>query len=99
MPNATVRANARTLPAHHPDDSATVIDRLKKAGATIAARDELPDGRVQLVVSNGSELHRLVIGKRERNRWIIAGNYAAIALLTWTVMLVALLVFKAVMHV
>ena len=97
MPNATVRATARTLPAPQPDAEAMVIDRLQRAGATIAARDELPDGRIQLVVSDGSELHRIVV-KRERNRWIVAADYAAIALLTWLVMFVAFVAFTSVSH-
>jgi hypothetical protein len=98
MPNATVRANARTLPAPQPDTEAKVVDRLKKSGATIAARDELPDGRVQLVVDDGSELHRIVV-KRERNPWIVAADAAAIGLLAWLVMFVAFVTFKVVTHV
>ena len=80
-----------------PDAEATVIDRLQRAGATIAARDTLPDGRIQLVVSDGSELHRIVV-KRERNPWIVAADYAAIALLTWLVMFVAFVAFTSVSH-
>jgi hypothetical protein len=66
MPNATVRANARTLPAPHTDAEA---ERL------------------------------VVVPKRERNPWIVAADYAAIALLTWTVMFAALVAFKVVTHV
>jgi hypothetical protein len=94
MPNATVRANARTLPAPHTDAEATVIDRLQRAGATIAARDELPDGRIQLVISDGSELHRIVVSKRQAGAWIIAAaDAAAIGLLTWLVMAAAFVPF------
>jgi Holliday junction resolvase-like predicted endonuclease len=81
-----------------PDAEARVVDRLQRAGAEIVARDTLPDGRVQLVVSDGSELHRIVV-KRERNPWIVAADYAAIGMLTWIVLFCALLAFKAVAHV
>ena len=98
MPNATVRANARTLPAPQPDAEAMVIDRLQRAGATIAARDELPDGRVLLVVDDGSELHRIVVPKRKASAWIIAADAAAIGLLAWLVMFVAFVAFTSVSH-
>jgi hypothetical protein len=80
-------------------NEARVVDRLQRAGATIEARDTLPDGRVQLVVSDGEELHRIVVPKRKASAWIIAADAAAIGLLAWLVMFVAFVAFKVVAHV